>query len=245
MERLEKRTAMAMIIIHQRARVMRGYNISLNQLADFSKSSEAQKKNIIKQQKTPNTFKTAWYQLAKARIKKAMANKGDIQPILEGIEVLKSKTLTKKRQISDRTVSLDAMQRFINFQIPSLLKDYDYKVLKKIESKSIFIKGVEVIVSPDLIIEIEIDGKKYLGAVKTHISKGKKFDSRQQGYVASTIYKYLESEVAQNDHIVLPELCISIDVFGEGLVTSTKNINDKMKDIEIICEEVKQLWDAA
>lgn len=224
---------------------MRGYNISINQLADFSKSSEAQKKKIIKQQKTPDTFKTAWYQLAKARIKKAMANKGDIQPILDGIEVLKGKTLTKKRQIDDRIVSLDAMQRFISLQIPSLLKDYDYKVLKKVESKSIFIKGVEVIVSPDLIIEIEIDGKNYLGGVKTHISKGNKFDNKQQAYVASAIYKYLETEVAKNGQIVLPDLCISIDIFGDGFVTSPENINEKMKDIEVICEEVKKMWDAA
>ncbi|MEZ0007939.1 hypothetical protein ABH942_003325 [Flavobacterium sp. 28YEA47A] len=224
---------------------MRGYNISINQLADFSKSSEAQKRSIIKQQKVPNTFKTAWYQLAKARIKKVMANKGDIQPILDGIEVLKSKTLTKKRQIDDRTVSLDAMQRFISLQIPNLLKDYDYKVLKKVESKSIFIKGVEVIVSPDLIIEIEIEGKKYLGGVKTHISKGNKFDKKQQSYVATAIYKYLESEVAKNGQIALPDLCISIDVFGDGFVTSPENIDEKMKDIEVICEEVKKMWDAA
>lgn len=224
---------------------MRGYNISINQLADFSKSSEAQKKSIIRQQKTPNTFKTAWYQLAKARIKKVMANKGDIQPILDGIEVLKNKTLTKKRQINDRTVSLDAMQRFINLQIPNLLKDYDYKVLKNAESKSIYVKGVEVIVSPDLIIEIEIEGKKYLGAVKTHISKGNKFDKNQQLYVASALHKYLETEIAKNGELVLPELCLSIDVFGDGIISSPKDISTKIRDIEVMCEEIKSMWEAA
>lgn len=236
---------MATTIIHLKARVMRGYNISINQLADFSKSSEAQKKSIIRQQKTPNTFKTAWYQLAKARIKKVMANKGDIQPILDGIEVLKNKTLTKKRQINDRTVSLDAMQRFINLQIPNLLKDYDYKVLKNAESKSIYVKGVEVIVSPDLIIEIEIEGKKYLGAVKTHISKGNKFDKNQQLYVASALHKYLETEIAKNGELVLPELCLSIDVFGDGIISSPKDISTKIRDIEVMCEEIKSMWEAA
>lgn len=224
---------------------MRGCNISLNQLADFSQGTDAKKRNIIKQQKTPNSFKIAYYQLAKARIKKVIANKGDIQPVLDGIEELKGKTLTKQRQINDRIVSLDALQRFVSFQIPSLLKNYEYKVLKNVESKSIFIKGVEVIVSPDLIIEIEIDNKKYLGAVKTHISKGNKFDTKQQIYVASALHKYLESEVAKDGEIVLPELCISIDVFGDGIVTSPKNITNKIKDIEVMCEEVKKLWDAA
>lgn len=224
---------------------MRGCNISLNQLADFSQGTDAKKRSIIKQQKTPNSFKIAYYQLAKARIKKVIANKGDIQPVLDGIEELKGKTLTKPRQISDRIVSLDALQRFVSFQIPSLLKNYEYKVLKNVESKSIFIRGVEVIVSPDLIIEIEIDNKKYLGAVKTHISKGNKFDTKQQIYVASTLHRYLESEVARDGEIVLPELCISIDVFGDGIVTSPQNITNKIKDIEVMCEEVKKLWDAA
>ncbi|CAM3757242.1 hypothetical protein FLSA109164_13085 [Flavobacterium saliperosum] len=224
---------------------MRGCSISLNQLADFSQGSDAKKRNIIKQQKTPNSFKIAFYQMPRARFKKAIANKGDIQPILDGMEELKRKTLTKKRQVSDRMVSLEAMQRFCGLQIPNLLKEYEYSVLKKVESKSIFVNGVEVIVSPDLIIEIVIDNVKYLGAVKIHISKGNTFDRRQQVYIACALNKYLETEVAKNGEIVLPELCISIDVFGDGIVASPQNISNRMKDIEVICEEVKQMWDAA
>lgn len=224
---------------------MRGCNISLNQLADFSKGSEAKKRNIIKQQKTPNSFKIAYYQLAKARIKKVMANKGDIQPVLDGISELKGKALTKQRQINDRIVSLDALQRFVSIQIPSLLKDYDYKVLKNIETKSTYIRGVEVIISPDLIIEIEINGEKYLGAIKTHIAKGNAFDVKQQSYVASMLHKYLKTEVAKNGELVLPELCISIDVFGNGIVTSPVDISNKIKDIEVMCDEIRNLWDAA
>lgn len=221
------------------------YKISINPLADFSKSTESQKKSIVKQQKTPNTFKIAYYQLPKARIKKSMANKGDLKPILDGIDELTKRIPVKKRQINDRIVSLEALQRFVGFQIPNLLKDYDYKVLKGIEKKTISLNGVEINISPDLIIEIELDNQKYLGAVKTHISKLKKFDTRQQIYVATAINRYLETEVATNGEIVLPELCISIDVFGNGLVSSPVNINDKIKELELICEEVKQVWDAA
>jgi hypothetical protein len=224
---------------------MREINISINQLADFSKSSDAKKRNIVKQQKNPNTFKIAYYQLAKARIKKAMSNKGDIEPILKGIDELKNRTLTKKRQINDRVVSLDAMQRFISLQIPDLLKDLEYKVIKNTNSKSININGVEVIVSPDIIIQAEIDGKQYLGGIKIHIAKENKFDREQQSYVASTIQKYLENVVAKNDEVIMPELCLSIDIFGEGIVSAPKNIDSKIKDLEIICDEIKKMWFAA
>lgn len=224
---------------------MRGCNISLNQLAVFSKGTESKKKSIVNQQKTPNTFKIAYYQLAKARIKKAFASKGDIQPVLDGIEELKLRKLTKKRQINDRIVSLEALQRFVSFKIPAVLKNYDYKILKNVQSKSIFMKGVEVIISPDLIIEIEIDGIKYLGAVKTHIAKGDKFDKSQQLYVASALHKYLETEIAKNGEKVLPELCLSIDVFGEGIISSPVDVSKKIKEIEVMCEEIRILWDAA
>jgi hypothetical protein len=224
---------------------MREINISINQLADFSKSSDAKKRNIVKQQKNPNTFKIAYYQLAKARIKKAMSNKGNIEPILKGIEELKNRTLTKKRQINDRVVSLDAMQRFISLKIPDLLKDLDYKVIKNINSKSIKINDVEIIVSPDIIIQAEIDGVQYLGGIKIHIAKENKFDREQQSYVASTILKYLEKVVAKNNEVIMPELCLSIDIFGEGIVSAPKNVDSKIKDLEVICDEIKRLWYAA
>jgi len=221
------------------------YQISINPLADFSKSTDSQKKSIVKQQKNPNPFKIAYYQLPKARIKKAMASKGDLKPVLDGIDELKKRVPTKKRQISDRIVSLEALQRFVSFRIPSLLKDYDYKILKGIERKSITINSVEINISPDLIIEIEINNQKYLGAVKTHISKQKKFDAKQQSIVATAIFKYLETEVVKNGEIVLPELCMSIDVFGSGIISAPDDIDEKVSEIEMICEEIKQVWDAA
>jgi hypothetical protein len=164
---------------------------------------------------------------------------------LKGIDELKNRTLTKKRQINDRVVSLDAMQRFISLQIPDLLKDLDYKVIKNTNSKSITINGVEVIVSPDIIIQAEIDGKQYLGGIKIHIAKENKFDREQQSYVASTILKYLENIVAKNDEVIMPELCLSIDIFGEGIVSAPKSIDSKIKDLEIICDEIKKMWLAA
>lgn len=221
------------------------YQISINPLADFSKSTDSQKKSIVKQQKNPNPFKIAYYQLPKARIKKAMASKGDLKPVLDGIDELKKRVPVKKRQISDRIVSLEALQRFVSFQIPTLLKDYDYTILRGIEKKSITINGVEINISPDLTIEIEINNQKFLGAVKTHISKAKKFDRKQQTIVATALFKYLEKEVAKNGEIVLPELCISIDVFGSGIVSAPDDIDGKVNEIEMICEEIKQVWDAA
>ncbi|MGV6830516.1 MAG: hypothetical protein ACWA5P_03010 [bacterium] len=221
------------------------YNISINQLADFSKGTEGKKRGIIRQQKNPNPLKVFWYQLAKARIRKTFALGGDLEPILNGIEELKSRNLTKKRQIDDRTVSLEAMRKFIELQLPKILRDSDYEILKKPKVKSIYLRGVEVIVSPDLIIRAKIDDKMYIGGIKIHVAKHNQFDSRQQSYVAVGIKEYLSEVVAKNGEQILPELCLSIDIFRGAIISAPKELSKRIKEMEIICEEIKQMWSAA
>ncbi|MBQ4818830.1 hypothetical protein [Aquimarina sp. MMG016] len=220
------------------------YKISVNQMADFSKSSEAKKRSIIRQQKKPSTFKVAWYQLARARFKKSIAMNGDLEPIFQGIEELIARNPQKQRQVTDRVVSLEAMQRFIVLKLPSLIK-VPSEIIKKVDSKSIIINGVEVIVSPDVIFKIKLDGKYYLGAVKIHISKNNIFNNKQSRYVSSSIYKYLKEVVAEEDCEVLPELCLSIDVFGERVISVPNNLEKCISEIEVLCEEIKSIWNAA
>lgn len=221
------------------------YLLSVNQLADFSKGTEATKKRIIRQQKTPNTFRVAYYQLAKARMKKCIEKHGDLAPIFKGIDELTSRKLDKPRQIIDRTVSLEAMRRFINLKLPDLLYNVNHTIVKHAKSKSIVINGVEIIISPDIIVKIEIDGKKYVGAVKVHISKNNIFDNDQSKYISSLLFKYLKEVVASHDEEVLEELCLSIDVFGEKITHAPLNLSKSLSEIEVICEEIKSMWYAA
>lgn len=219
--------------------------ISINQLADFHIGTEAKKKRIIKQQKTPNPFLTAWYQMSKARIKKSLQNNGDLAPVFKGIEELKNRKPEKKRQITDRIVSIEAMHRFVQMKLPKLLLDTEYEVIKKVKKKSFILNGVEVLISPDVIIKGKVDGQVFIGGFKLHVSKSGKFNREQQSIVASCLYKFLEEEIAGKDEIVLPELCISLDIFGEGLVTPSANIENTLKNVGFLCDEIKQYWNAA
>ncbi|WP_418636461.1 hypothetical protein [Winogradskyella sp.] len=223
----------------------RNYLISINQLADFSKATDAKKRTIIRQQKTPNKFRVAYYQLAKARIKKTIERHGDLEPILNGMDDLLSRKPEKVRQINDKVVSLEAMRRFINLKLPDLLCNVPHEVIKKPKIKSIILGGVEIIISPDVIIRLELDGKKYLGAVKIHISKNNVFDNVQSRYISTLLFKYLKEVIAKDDEEVLDSLCLSIDVFGDSIISVPKNLSDTVNDIEIICDEVKTLWNAA
>ena len=219
--------------------------ISVNQFADFSKATESKKRRIIKQQKEPNKFMVSWYQLPKARIKKSIENNCDLMPILNGIEELKERTPKNSRQVLDRAVSLEALNRYVSFKLPDLLKTVPYEIVKTVECKSIYIKGVEIIISPDVIFRLKANGKVYLGAVKVHISKNNVFDNMQSRYVSSLINKYLKDIVAKDEEEVLDELCLSIDVFGEKVISVPKNLYKSLSEIEVICEEVKSFWNVA
>ena len=221
------------------------YRISINQFADFSKGTDAKKRRIIKQQKTPSKFLVSWYQLSKARIKKSIIDNCDLEPVFQGIVELKNRKPEKQRQILDREVSIEALKRFVNIKLPTLLKDVPHDIIKVVPSKSLVINGVEIIISPDVIYKLNIDGKKYIGAVKIHISKNNIFDNKQSRYISSLIYKYLKEVVAKEGEEVLRDLCLAIDVFGEQVITVPRNLPKAITDIEVICEEVKSLWQVA
>ena len=168
-----------------------------------------------------------------------------MEPILKGIEELKLKKPTKQRQILDRIVSLEALKRFVKIKLPSLLKSAPHEIINRVDSKSIVINGVEIIISPDVIFRLKLNGMTYLGAVKVHISKNNVFDNEQTRYISSLIYKYIKEVVAKDGEEVLKELCLSIDVFGEKVISVPKNLPKAITEIEVICEEVKSIWNAA
>lgn len=220
------------------------YKISLNQLAEFSDASDASKRRIIKQQVSPDTFRVPRYQLTKARIKKSIELKGDLSPIHEAIRILESKDVTTSWQINDKKVSLEALKRFVEIKIPSLLKKLDFQIIRP-ENKSIELRDVNVIVAPEIVIKGKLNGRTVIGGVKLHISKSKPFDLKKSQYVASVVYKYLVEKVAGKDDVVLPELCISLDVFNARLVPALDNVEEHLKQLKGLCDEIRSLWDQA
>ncbi len=223
---------------------MRKYKISINQLADFSIATEAGKRRIISQQLDPDPFRIQWYRTAKASVRKSIMDKGDLAPILDSIQTLRNKTSKSKRDETNRNVSIEALERFVLMKLPKLLKQIDYEIIKS-KVKSTSIDGVNVIVAPEVIIRGTIDGKRSLGAVKIHISKNKPFSLNQSEHVASTIFKYLSDEIAEDGDFVIPELCISLDIFSGRVVTASGDHDSRIQEVIEVCKEIKKYWDAA
>ncbi|KAA0125975.1 hypothetical protein FY557_19810 [Chryseobacterium sp. SN22] len=238
---------MEMISIHLKARIMSSKcTISINQYADFIKASEAKRKRIIRDQKKPNLFRVSYYQLAKARIRKTLTDNGSIQHIRDALDKLSERVPVTKKQISDKAVSIEALEKFLRMKIPIVLKSNETTFLNVKDFKSeIDVNGLSIIVAPEIIFKTVVDGKEVLGGVKLHVSKSNVFDVEQQQVIASGICKYLEFNVAVHNQVVLPEFCISLDIFGNGFITNSnakKNIVGRYKQE---CLEILKIWDAA
>ncbi|RZJ92655.1 MAG: hypothetical protein EOO20_00975 [Chryseobacterium sp.] len=218
------------------------YQISLNQIVEFSTASAAKRVSIAKQQLVVNPFLIPWYQLAKQRIKKYFHNTQQNQPLVDAIDILKKRIPVSKRQETDRNVSIEALRRILAMRIPSFLGELDYQVVK-VDKKSIDVGDVVININPDVVIKAKIGGKVVYGGLKVHLSKNKPFDLSQCYSVASMVHVFLSKEVAEHGELVSPELCFCLDVFGGRLVNSPMEYSTQATKMKVACNEFKKIWD--
>lgn len=105
------------------------------------------------------------------------------------------------------------------------------------------IADVNVTVSPEIIIKVFIDDKIFYGGVKVHISKTKPFSIQQCSYSATVLAEYIKKNVAKENEMVDPQLCLSIDIFAGRIVAASEEYIEELKMVRQYCKEVKQIWD--
>lgn len=218
--------------------------ISLNRLAEYQSASKKKRARIISEQKNPNPFKIRWYQTARATIRRYIANNGDNRVLFEVLKQLTNKKGTSKRQTDEIKVSLEALNLVANTQLPIELINGKITIVKP-EKKTLNYFGVQIVVSPDIILKLENEQGVFYGGVKIHISKHNKFDYSKSLIVASMLYRYLKSELKDESKKVLPSLCFSFDVFGEEFISAEYQTEYTRKGIQDLCIDIIKNWDAA
>lgn len=221
------------------------YKISINPLVTFSKGTDSKKRKIIRDQKNPSVIRVGWYQTPRACIKKSISQNGNNNEIIKGLERLKDRVVEKPRQIQNKDVSIQAMKKYLNIELPEILKNHNLNIIKKRETKSTWINRVEIVVSPDVVFTLDYGEKRYIGGVKIHLSKGDIFDLNESKMVATILNKHISEIAKKYNAIPLPEICLSIDVFGQRIISSSKKPKRILKEVENICNEVKQIWNVA
>ena len=215
--------------------------ISINPLSEYVTASERRRRTIIRQQRNPSGFIVPRYRTARTAFSKYFIAGYDKSILLEAIVRLQTREQKSDWTKNDTANSILALKHFLAIKFP-------FKGLKcrfsKPTSKSYAINGVEVIVSPDLILEWEEEDHKYIGAIKFIVKKsGRKTDlAYQQGRIAASLLADFVSRVTSDDVVVSKPHCMCIDVMNERLFPAPETSKDDMVLVSDACDEIRVHW---
>jgi len=213
--------------------------ISISPLVEFAFASERKKASIIKAQKYPSSFIVGRYSSARSAFSKYFKNGFDKEVLIQAIERLQNKTEGTDWAKNNRSNSILALGHFFKLEFP-------FQNLKctfvKPDHKAYELEGVNVIVSPDLIIQWELNGITSVGAIKFNIKK-QCLTLQKGGLTATLIFDYLK-KVASPDWQIDKSYCFCLDVMSERLYSPTR-IEENIMAAKEACIEVKKLWTQA
>lgn len=171
-------------------------------------------------------------------MKKSIELSGSYKPINAGIKELTERTPDKEWKKNDRKNSMVALENFKKMLLPDSIKKNKIEIIKP-KQKHLNYNDISIIISPNIVFRVIIDGVKYIGACKIHISKGKVFSNKQSKLVANLLEQYLSNCVAEEDEIVDPVLCFCLDPFAGTTINSNSKVDIDMKQVKQLCSEIK------
>lgn len=219
---------------------MEDLQFSLYSIAEFLEAKDSRRLAIIKERSNFNFDGPFHYQSIKSTITKFILSGGKRSVLNTGIQYLKNKTPDTDWKKRDQEYSLEAAELFKNIPLPEFLKNGKLELIRT-QAKFLPIHKINIIISPNAIFRLEYEGKKYLGAVKVHVAKGKAFNNRQSALVAQLLNQFLSNFVASEDEIVHPRLCICIDPFAQTIINASHKMKLDMKQLKMVCDEIHQI----
>jgi len=215
--------------------------LSVNEFAEFTSATPLRKLRIVEAQKIARDRFFFWNQAVKWAIVMFFRKNKDLNVIKQRIALLSKRKGNTKRREDNRLASIQALKVFLELKLPDVFEGLEYEVLK-VENKSVIIHGVELKVTPELVIRAKIDGKKVVGGIKFHLAK-KTFAPYQSKLVAAILKRHLEIEFKSVGDIVYPDLCFSLELHGTGLISAPDNSDQLIKSAIPELELVKELWE--
>lgn len=214
--------------------------ISINPLVEYVGASERRKHSIVRQQKNPSDFIIARYRTARSAFANYFKNGYDKGVLVNAIERLQHREQKSDWTRNDTANSIEALRQFLSIEFPfSSLKCRFVKP----DIKAYIINGVEVIIAPDLLLEWEVDGQKYAGAIKFYIKK--KSLTLQQGRMNASIIADFLRRTSPKGVVISAQHCICVDVMNQRVFPAPGDISEDMTLVSDACHEIYTLWRAS
>ena len=217
--------------------------VSINPLIEFMSASDRRKLRIVKDQKFPSTIRVAPYSIARYAIRNFVKEDFDYHRLIAAIEKLQKRDQSTQWRRQDTSNSIIALRHFMDMNFPTQMSRIKCTFAKSV-IKDCYMNDVLVTISPDLIMKWEIDGIKYIGAVKFRLSQ-KPIDYSSGRNAAALLAHYLETSIAQSDEVVDNKHCLFVDVFAENVIPAPQDKSVSIKEISKACDEYSKLWRAA
>lgn len=214
--------------------------VSINPLIEFMSASDRRKLRIVKDQKFPSTIRVAPYSIARYAIRNFVKEDFDYHRLIAAIEKLQKRDQSTQWRKQDTSNSINALRHFMDMNFPTQLSRIKCTFAKYV-IKDCYIDDVLITISPDLIMRWEIDGVKYIGAVKFRLSQ-KRLDFSGGHNAATLISHYLKTTVAQEDEIVDLSHCLYVDIFSENIYRAMGDLTHPIEEIRKACKEYSKLW---
>mgnify|MGYP003379768557 CR=1 FL=1 len=216
---------------------------SITKLGEYcsQQSSPARRRDIVKSQKFPPTFKVVRYTPATRFIIDSLVDGYDQDNWQKQIDQF---SLQKQLAVSTHDqqqagCSADALRAFQKVMDKLPLADCDLHCGPK--SWALDIEGVTVSIRPELFLNIEgRNGVPQVGCIKLYFSKTHRLDAHAAGVISSVIIEKMKQSMPTTK--IASKHIYVVDVFGETVFSAPPSHKKLFNEAVAACQEMAFSW---
>lgn len=218
---------------------------SVSKLGEYvsSQSSPARRREIVKSQKYPPTYKVVTYAPATRSLVDLASVAFDADELAEAMTefAFDLDTAVTTYDKTQAKCCLDALKSFQRIAEPLALAIGNCSAEPGPQTWSIELAGVKVSLRPELFLDFEgKNGKRHVGFVKLYFSKSHRLDEHSAAIIGAVICEkarqVMPASTISNQHVLV------VDVFAGRIYSVPTRQTRLLKEAIAACEEIALFW---
>lgn len=217
--------------------------ISINKLGEYMDASASRRKQILRDQKSPPTFKAARYRDAREAIVQFLEQGlEDDSSAMQKIEDLRNDFSGSDFIVQDRKLSADAIENFLPLSEELEVEGLTIEGGSSFATEIVNFGGTKVSMRLDAVIKNK-KGGEVVGCIKINFSKSAPLQDKSAEYVATALRAHLENNLSHPDYVD-PSLCYVVDISTGTVCCAPKANKKRLSDLVSAGEEIAARWDS-
>lgn len=214
--------------------------VTMNALAEYLTASAGRRRAIITEQRSPKTFRVAYYADAEDAIVATIADQLSETPLEAGRARILAAAVSKPWDMARRDTQLEAIEAARAFLQTAGADSLRNLALARRRTSPLLVGGVAVSVRPDLLVEATPG--VVVGVVKLFFSKTAALNEERSRYAGAILQMAIEG--VKGAHGVDYRRCLVLDVFARRLHQAPRTSRRRRQDVEAACSEIETMWSA-